>query len=385
MAGRQALISRHGGGRLPAATQLIPGPGHALHGRVHHFSPRALLGAALEALLLAAIALAAFIALGLVGNPWYRVIGIDGGSMEPTLSRGDLIVVRPAPSTIEPGMILVITIGDETVTHRVVAVGPNGTFTTRGDANAVDDHWNPQSVKVQGLYVATIPWLGRVLPVPETSEALFTDEVTATMQLTVGPFTTPNPPPTPAECGDMKFAQVLVGTSGDDEFHAANGGALIFGLGGNDTIYGGNAKDCLVGGDGNDLLVGGNGKDVLLGEDGDDVLVGGGDNDVAEGGNGKDRLDGGDGTDACIGTRKDTYLDCESITNGSSSPATNGRNLLNTPEPAPTSQPAAPQSPGTAPSSAETPSPDPTPSPSAEPTAAPETPTPTPDPTPTVP
>jgi signal peptidase I len=341
------------------------------------------LDAVLEALLIATIALLAFIALGLVGNPWYRVIGIDGGSMEPTLSRGDLIVVRSAPPTIEPGMILVMRIGNETVTHRVVATAADGTFTTRGDANMVDDQWDPRDIRVQGLYVATIPWLGRVLPVPDTSRALFTDEVTATMQITVGPFS--NPPPTPAECGDMKFAQVLVGTSGDDEFHAANGGALIFGLGGNDTIYGGNAKDCLVGGDGNDLLVGGNGKDVLLGEDGDDVLVGGGDNDVAEGGNGKDRLDGGDGTDACIGTRKDTYVDCESISNGSGSPTTDGRNLLNTPEPAPTSQPAAPQSPGTAPSSAETPSPDPTPSPSAEPTAAPETPTPTPDPTPTVP
>ena len=375
MAGRQALIPRHGGGRLPAAPQLTPGPGHAVRGRVHHLSPRALLGAALEALLVAAIALLAFIALGVVGNPWYRVIGIDGGSMEPTLSRGDLIVVRPAPSTIEPGMVLVLSIGQETVTHRVMAINADGSLVTRGDANSVDDRWDARDVDVQGLVVATIPWLGRLLPIPDSSGALFTDELTATMDIAVGPFTTP--PPTPVECSDLTFAEVLVGTPGDDEFHAANGGALIFGLGGNDTIYGGNAKDCLVGGDGNDLLVGGNGKDVMLGEDGDDVLIGGGDNDVAEGGNGKDRLDGGDGSDACIGTRKDIFIACESIENRAPAPTSDGSSPTTAPEPT-ASPPSAPmESPAQTPSPAATPMPDPA---SATPEATPvET---TPDPTP---
>ena len=118
-------------------------------------------------------------------------------------------------------------------------------------------------------------------------------------------------PTTPPECDGMKFSQVIVGTPGDDVIHAGNGGALVFGLGGNDIIYGGNGKDCLVGGDGNDALIGGNGKDVLLGGDGDDTLYGGGDGDVIEGGNGKDLIDGGDGTDACYGTKKDTFVNCE--------------------------------------------------------------------------
>ncbi|HLO36543.1 MAG TPA: hypothetical protein VK194_10690, partial [Candidatus Deferrimicrobium sp.] len=117
----------------------------------------------------------------------------------------------------------------------------------------------------------------------------------------------------PAECAGLTFAQVIVGTTGDDHFTAANGGALILGLGGDDTIAGGNGRDCLVGGDGNDTLSGGNGRDILLGGAGDDSLAGGGDADVIEGGNGKDRLDGGAGTDACYGSTRDVYLRCEAV------------------------------------------------------------------------
>ncbi len=114
------------------------------------------------------------------------------------------------------------------------------------------------------------------------------------------------PAPVPAECADLTFAEVIVGTPGDDHLGPVNGGALILGLGGNDTLEGGNGKDCVVGGDGNDTLIGGNGKDVLLGETGDDILAGGGEGDVIDGGEGKDRLDGGIGVDACYGSKNDT-------------------------------------------------------------------------------
>ena len=276
-----------------------------------------LLGSLVEAALIAALALAVFIGAGLVGNPWYRLVTIEGGSMAPTISRGDLIVVAPAPSKVEPGMILVMTVGDQVVTHRVVVVNADGSFVTRGDANGVNDAWGSQPVTVEGQYLATVPVLGHVLQVGNASEASFADAVGAGMQITVGSWPTPTPP-TPPECAGMTFAQVIVGTEGNDTIHAGNGGALVFGLGGDDTIYGGNGKDCLVGGPGNDTLVGGNGKDVLLGGEGNDTLSGGGDGDVLEGGNGKDVLDGGDGNDACYGTSKDTFISCETgSTNGS--------------------------------------------------------------------
>ena len=56
---------------------------------------------------------------------------------------------------------------------------------------------------------------------------------------------------------------------------------------------------------------------MLLGGDGNDTLYGGGDGDVIDAGNGKDVLDGGDGIDVCQGTRKDTFVSCETSPTGS--------------------------------------------------------------------
>lgn len=330
--------------------RAMPAAGHVGVGRI--------LGAAIDIGLFAMLGLVLFLGFGIVGNGWYRVIKVDGGSMAPAIARGDLIVVTPAPARVEPGQIVVMTVGQEVVTHRVVGVKGDGTLLTRGDANRVNDDWGLQQVKVVGLYVATLPWLGAVLPVPSVSAASFVDQVTGSMTITVGPWPTPTPPPVPAECRGMTFAEVIVGTSGDDTIRTGNGGALVFGLGGGDTIYGGNGKDCLAGGDGNDVLVGGNGKDVLLGGDGNDTLHGGGDGDTLEGGNGKDLLDGGLGTDACYGNAKDTFVSCET--------------------PAPTQDaseptPAAPDSP--APGATPTPTDSPTSSASAAPTPTDLTPT----------
>jgi hypothetical protein len=72
------------------------------------------------------------------------------------------------------------------VTHRVVAVNPDGTLVTRGDADAVNDAWGTRQVRVAGLYVATIPWLGQILPVQDASSASFADGVGAAMNITVG-------------------------------------------------------------------------------------------------------------------------------------------------------------------------------------------------------
>ena len=52
----------------------------------------------------------AFIGAGIVGTPWYRFVSIDGGSMSPTIARGDLGLIAPPPSQIEPGMILLLKI-----------------------------------------------------------------------------------------------------------------------------------------------------------------------------------------------------------------------------------------------------------------------------------
>lgn len=129
-----------------------------------------------------------FIAVGIVGNPWYRFVRIEGGSMAPAISPGDLIVVAPTPSKVEPGMILVMTVAGEVVTHRVVSVNADGTLTTRGDANTVNDAYSTRPVVVDGLYVGTVPWLGHVLPIGAVSDASFLDQAGAATYITVGPW-----------------------------------------------------------------------------------------------------------------------------------------------------------------------------------------------------
>ena len=358
------------------------------------------LGVLLDAMLIAAMLLVLFIGFGLVGNRWYNIIGIQSGSMAPTLSAGDLIVILPPPAKVETGMVLVMSVGNEVVTHRVVAVNADGTIATRGDANTINDAWAGRDIKVEGLYVGTIPWLGNVVPVRAASDASFADAVTASMSITVGPWPPSPVPPTPPECAGMTFSQVIVGTSGDDVIDAGNGGDLVFGLGGNDTINGGNGKDCLVGDDGNDILIGGNGKDVLLGGSGNDTLYGGGNGVVVNGGNGKDLIDGGDGTDDCHGTDNDTFVNCEtrSMTAGPNPTApTNPVAPLPTPTlgtqtVAPTSAASPSTDPGATPGATPDPSaggtstPDPTSAPTNAPSPGPDAtgtpaPSPTPDPT----
>lgn len=131
------------------------------------------------------------IAVGIVGNPWYRVVKIAGGSMAPTIHAGELVLVAPAPERIEPGMVVVMVVGDEVVTHRVVNVSADGTLLTKGDANRVTDDWGDRPVRIVGQYLATIPWLGAILPVPDVSSAVFTDQATARMTLQVGEFAIP--------------------------------------------------------------------------------------------------------------------------------------------------------------------------------------------------
>ena len=115
-----------------------------------------------------------------------------------------------------------------------------------------------------------------------------------------------DPPP---ECADMKFKNVILGTSGDDVIVGTDHSDLILGLGGNDRLSaeiptpGNNGKDCLVGGPGNDHLDGGNAKDVLVGGTGDDTIIGQ---------NGPDKLYGGSGHDYCDGGHAPDLVDqCE--------------------------------------------------------------------------
>ncbi len=88
----------------------------------------------------------------------WRVIFVDGGSMEPTIRDGEVLINRPASGhELVEGAI--VTIGEPPSsyrTHRVVEVGDDRSAVLRGDANS-----SPDPGRVTETDVASVPiWHG---------------------------------------------------------------------------------------------------------------------------------------------------------------------------------------------------------------------------------
>ena len=83
----------------------------------------------------------AFVTIRVAGLGTYVV---TGGSMEPSIAKGSLVLVQPvSPSEVRVGDVVTFQQYGQTTTHRVTAIGRTSqgqpTFTTRGDANATLD------------------------------------------------------------------------------------------------------------------------------------------------------------------------------------------------------------------------------------------------------
>ena len=88
----------------------------------------------------------------------YGAAMVLSGSMEPTLSRGDLIIVKQTDGEFEKGDIVVFQDVRSLVVHKIVSVGEE-TVVTRGDANNADD--GPiLKENVLGEVIFWIPYLG---------------------------------------------------------------------------------------------------------------------------------------------------------------------------------------------------------------------------------
>ena len=93
---------------------------------------------------------------------------VQSGSMEPTISTGSLVVIRPV-DTYNLGDI--ITFGPDTktqvpITHRIVEKNGNGAathYTTKGDANNDVDPRTIRKADVIGKTLFSIPYLGYLL------------------------------------------------------------------------------------------------------------------------------------------------------------------------------------------------------------------------------
>ncbi len=101
------------------------------------------------------------VALRLTGTQTYTVMS---GSMVPAIPLGSLVIARPSdPATVQVGDVLTYQLPDRLVTHRVVAVeaGANGrSFTTKGDANPIEDPDKLRFLKAVGMVQGTVPGLG---------------------------------------------------------------------------------------------------------------------------------------------------------------------------------------------------------------------------------
>jgi len=134
---------------------VADGPGAGALRTAARWASFAVLGAGLWVLLLTTVP-------RLFG--WQPTV-ITGHSMEPSIERGDVVVVRPAPATVfVPGAVVTfvdINHPGHLITHRIVKVNPDGTLVTKGDHNHDNDPQSLAVANVKGRAVLRVPYVGR--------------------------------------------------------------------------------------------------------------------------------------------------------------------------------------------------------------------------------
>jgi len=103
----------------------------------------------------------AFVAIRVSGLGTFIV---TGGSMEPSIHKGSLVLVQPvSPSEIKVGDVITFQQYDQTTTHRVIAVGRDErglVFKTKGDANVVTDPEDKTFPSQVGIVRLAVPVAG---------------------------------------------------------------------------------------------------------------------------------------------------------------------------------------------------------------------------------
>ena len=114
-------------------------------------------------LALVAVALLATIALfslDAAGKLPYRIYLVHTDSMVQTIRPGSLVIVRD--NQYHVGQVITFKVNGMIVTHRLIAIHPNGTIVTKGDANPTIDPWSATKADIIGGVVRTIPMVGYV-------------------------------------------------------------------------------------------------------------------------------------------------------------------------------------------------------------------------------
>ena len=119
---------------------------------------------ALALVLLASVAAAVLYEDG--GGLPYRVYVVHTGSMSPSIPSESAVVVREGDYRV--GDVVSFTVHGAVVTHRLVAIRPDGTIRTKGDANRSADPWRVPARNVIGRVVAAPRRLGYLLTYAKT-------------------------------------------------------------------------------------------------------------------------------------------------------------------------------------------------------------------------
>lgn len=94
----------------------------------------------------------------------YQLMVVVSGSMEPNIAIGSIIGVKQVDAgKVSRGKVITFTPRDNAnvyVTHRVVAVNPDGSLATKGDANITRDRFNVLPSDIVGQVNFVIPYLG---------------------------------------------------------------------------------------------------------------------------------------------------------------------------------------------------------------------------------
>ena len=95
----------------------------------------------------------------------YGMANVLSGSMEPTFSKGALLVVKKSDN-VKKGDIVVYQSGSELIVHRIIAIDGDE-VQTQGDANNVADPVFEKN-EIKGVVLFWIPGLGTVAEILKT-------------------------------------------------------------------------------------------------------------------------------------------------------------------------------------------------------------------------
>lgn len=98
-----------------------------------------------------AIVLFLFLSMQAVSWMGYEPYRILSGSMEPTLTVGEIVLVDTKDREACAGDIIAFTEGRHVVIHRVQKINENGSYTTKGDANPAEDFDDVRQEEIIGI------------------------------------------------------------------------------------------------------------------------------------------------------------------------------------------------------------------------------------------